>query len=91
MLVRKGAGLGAQRRTLCSTIQHSTTWWSDGKFVRKEAGLRALVYQSTQYTWWSDGKFVRKEAGLRALVYQSTQYHVVVRWKAYKDRGGRGA
>lgn len=28
--------------TVYSLSQHSTTWWPDGKLVRKEAGLRAL-------------------------------------------------
>ena len=37
----KEAGLTAQCGTLYSTSQHSTTWWSDGKLVRKEEGLRA--------------------------------------------------
>ena len=37
--MRKEAGLRAHLRTLCSTIQHSSPRWLDGKFVRKEAGL----------------------------------------------------
>ena len=39
IFMRKETGLRAQSRTLYSTSQHSTTWWSDGILVRKEAGL----------------------------------------------------
>ena len=42
-LWRKRRGL-----ELYSTSQHSVTRWSDGKSVRKGAGLRALFHQSTQ-------------------------------------------
>ena len=43
--------------------------WSDGKLVRKEAGLTdqcGTPYSISQQctTWWSDGKPLRKEAGL---------------------------
>ena len=46
-------------------------WWSDGKFGKKEAGLRAqsrTLYSTSEHTitWWSDGKLVKKEAGFRA-------------------------
>ena len=55
-LVKKEEGLRAQRWTLYSTSQHSTTWWSDnnGKLVRKGGrakswALKPLFRQSTQY------------------------------------------
>ena len=38
-LVRKEA---AQCGALYSTSQHRTTWWSDGKLVRKEVELTAV-------------------------------------------------
>ena len=70
-LMRKEAGLRAQRGSVCSTSQHSTTWLSDEKLVKKEAGLRVqcgFVCSTSQHstTWLSDGRLVRKEAGLRA-------------------------
>ena len=34
-------GFRAQHGTLCSTSQHSTTWWSDWQLVKKEVGFRA--------------------------------------------------
>ena len=78
-------GLGAQRGTFYSTSQHTITWRTDRRLVRKGAGLRAqcrTFYSTSQnsITWQSDGKLVRKEAGLRAQyktlydtqIYQST-------------------
>ena len=32
------AGITLFRNIIHSTSQHNTTWWSDGKFVKKEAG-----------------------------------------------------
>ena len=74
-----------------STSQHSTTWWSEWKLVRKEVGHRGqpqalccqtlILVQSTRQhsiTWWSDHR----------AFHQSTQYRLVVRLKACEERGG---
>ena len=44
----KHAGFRVQCRTLSSTSQHSTAWWSDRKLVTKEA-RKPLFHQSTQH------------------------------------------
>ena len=77
-----------QTRIIAHSIsQHSTTWWSDGRLVRKGVGLRALCgtlcfTSQRSTTWWSDGKFVRKEAGLKAQcgTLYSTSQRIITWW-----------
>ena len=63
----KEPGLRAQCGSLYYTSQNSTTWRSDRKLVRKEAGLRALFYQATQCHVMVRSKVCEEEAGLRDL------------------------
>ena len=49
-LVRKEAGLRAQCGALYSTIQHRTTWWSDGKLVKKEVELTVTVVSKSEFS-----------------------------------------
>ena len=57
----RGKGRGLE---LYSTSQHSVTRWSDGKPVRKGAGLRALFHQSTQCNTVVRWKALEKRRGL---------------------------
>ena len=93
MVVRsKEAGLRAQRGTLNSTSQYSTTWWSDRK--RRGLELRGEPSIPPVNTVPHGGQI--EKAGIRAqykgsvppvntvqnyLVHQSIQYHMVVRSK----------
>ena len=84
--------------TVHSVSQHTTTWWSDRKLVRKKAGLRdsndRAFHHSAQYHMLVRcGKLEREEAGLRDSnhrgFHHSTQYHLLVRWgKLVREEAG---
>ena len=78
MVVRSKAfeesGRGLELREEPSvSCQHSITWWSDRKPVRKEAGLRAqggtlCIHLSTQYHMVVRSKACEEKAELRTRV-----------------------
>ena len=75
-LLRKKMWLRAQSQILCATSEHSATWWSDGKLVRREIGLRAMG----RTLWKILHSFFNHRASVSVVVWNVFLPQIVGRW-----------
>ena len=87
-LVRKQLGLQAHHGILYSTSQHSTTWWSGQKLVRKQFGTESSippVNTAPHSKAVGSIAFDEKEVGLRAqhgTLCSTSQHSTTSTWQS---------